>query len=142
MRIMALDFGARTVGVAVTDPLGLTVQGVETVRREHEDKLRQTLARISTLIGEFGVGEIVVGLPLNMDGSEGERTAKSRDFAQKVSARTGLPVHMHDERLTSVEAEDRMREAGVSAARRREIIDMVAAQIILEDYLASPGRKA
>ena len=140
MRIMALDYGARTVGVAVTDPLGLTVQGVETVRREHEDKLRQTLARITTLIGEFGVGEIVVGLPLNMDGSEGERALKSRAFAEKVAKRTGLPVYLQDERLTSVEADERMREAGLSAKERKKIIDMVAAQVILEDHLASPAK--
>ena len=139
MRIMALDFGAKTVGVAVTDPLMITIQGVEVIRREHENKLRKTLARIEELIREYSVDMIVLGLPLNMDGSMSERASKSEEFADKIRRRTGLEVKLHDERLTSVEAEERMRSAGIPFAERKLMVDMVAAEVILEDYLNTYG---
>ena len=135
MRIMALDFGSKTVGVAVSDPLLLTAQGVEIIRRKEENKLRKTLARIEELIVEYGVTKIVLGLPLNMDDTKGERAELSLQFKESLERRTGLDVTMWDERLTTVEADDIMNEAGIKGKDRKEYVDMIAAQIILEDYM-------
>ena len=135
MRIMALDLGSKTVGVAISDPLLLTAQGIEIIRRKEENKLRQTLARIEELISEYEVTRIVLGLPLNMDDSEGERAVTSREFKDKIERRTGIPVTMWDERLTTVEADEIMNEARIRGKDRKEYVDMIAAQIILEDYL-------
>ena len=135
MRIMALDFGSKTVGVAVSDPLLLTAQGVEIIRRKEENKLRQTLARIEELIVEYGVTKIVLGLPLNMDDTKGERAELSLKFKESLERRTGLDVTMWDERLTTVEADDIMNEAGIKGKERKEYVDMIAAQLILEDYM-------
>ena len=135
MRIMALDLGSKTVGVAISDPLLLTAQGIEIIRRKEENKLRQTLARIEELIAEYEVTDIVLGLPLNMDDSEGERAVTSREFKDKIERRTGIPVTMWDERLTTVEADEIMNEARIKGKDRKEYVDMIAAQIILEDYL-------
>ncbi|MCQ2522824.1 MAG: Holliday junction resolvase RuvX [Lachnospiraceae bacterium] len=140
MRIMGLDFGSKTVGVAVSDALLITAQGVEIIRRKEENKLRQTLARIEELIVEYEVSEIVLGLPKNMDDSEGPRAVLSREFKDKLERRTGLEVHLYDERLTTVEADNIMIEAGIRRENRKEYVDMIAAQIILQDYLNS--RKA
>lgn len=137
MRIMALDLGSKTVGVAISDPLLLTAQGIEIIRRKEENKLRQTLARIEELISEYEVTKIVLGLPLNMDDSEGERAVTSREFKDKIERRTGIPVTMWDERLTTVEADEIMNEARIRGKERKEYVDMIAAQIILEDYLNS-----
>ena len=140
MRIMALDLGSKTVGVAISDPLLLTAQGIEIIRRKEENKLRQTLARIEELISEYEVTKIVLGLPLNMDDSEGERAVTSREFKDKIERRTGIPVTMWDERLTTVEADEIMNEARIRGKERKEYVDMIAAQIILEDYLNSMKR--
>ena len=137
MRIMALDLGSKTVGVAISDPLLLTAQGIEIIRRKEENKLRQTLARIEELIAEYEVTDIVLGLPLNMDDSEGERAVTSREFKDKIERRTGIPVTMWDERLTTVEADEIMNEARIKGKDRKEYVDMIAAQIILEDYLSN-----
>ncbi len=135
MRIMGLDFGSKTVGVAMSDPLLMTAQSLEIIRRKEENKLRKTLARIEELIVEYEVGEIVLGLPLNMDDSEGDRAALSRQFKEMIERRTGLNVVMWDERLTTVEADEIMNEAGIKGKDRKEYVDMIAAQIILEGYL-------
>lgn len=135
MRLLGLDFGSKTVGVAVSDPLMLTAQGVEIIRRKEENKLRQTLARIEELIVEYGVTEIVLGLPKNMDDTEGVRAQLSLEFKDKLERRTGLPVHMWDERLTTVEADNIMMEAGIRREHRKEYVDMIAAQLILEGYM-------
>ncbi|MBR5356527.1 MAG: Holliday junction resolvase RuvX [Lachnospiraceae bacterium] len=135
MRIMGLDFGSRTVGVAISDPLLITAQGIEIIRRKEENKLRKTLARIEELIEEYEVGEIVLGLPKNMDDSEGERARLSLEFKDKLERRTGLQVHMWDERLTTVEADNIMMEAKIRRENRKEYVDMIAAQLILEGYL-------
>ncbi len=141
MRIMGLDFGSKTVGVAISDPLLVTAQGIEIIRRKEENKLRQTLARIEELIEEYGVTEIVLGLPKNMDDSEGERAKLSLEFKDKLERRTGLEVHMWDERLTTVEADNIMIEAGITKREdRKEYVDMIAAQLILEGYMEY-GRK-
>ena len=140
MRILGLDFGSKTVGVAVSDPLLMTAQGVEIIRRKEENKLRKTLARIEELIIEYEVTEIVLGLPLNMDDTEGERARLSREFKDMLERRTGLKVTMWNERLTTVEADEIMDEAGIKNADRKEYVDMIAAQLILEGYMEY-GRK-
>lgn len=135
MRVMGLDFGSKTVGVAVSDALLLTAQGVEIIRRKDENKLRQTLARIEELIVEYGVGELVLGLPKHMNGTEGVRAELTEEFREKLERRTGLPVIMWDERLTTVAADKTMMEAGIRREHRKEYVDMIAAVFILQGYL-------
>lgn len=135
MRIMGLDYGSKTVGVAISDELLLTAQGREIIRRKEENKLRKTLARIEELIQEYGVEKIVLGLPLNMDQTPSERSQLCLEFKDKIERRTGIPVIMWDERLTTVEADEIMDEAGIKGKERKEYVDMIAAQIILQDYL-------
>ncbi|MBQ4425722.1 MAG: Holliday junction resolvase RuvX [Lachnospiraceae bacterium] len=141
MRIIGLDYGSKTVGVAATDALGLTVQPVETVTRREENKLRRTLARIEVLCRELEAGLIVVGLPLNMDETEGERAAKAREFGEKLSRRTGLPVEFEDERLTTEAADEVLEESGMRPEKRKAVIDQLAAVLILESYLSRTERK-
>ncbi len=135
MRIMGLDFGSKTVGVAVSDPLLLTAQGVEIIRRKGENKLRQTLARIEELIVEYEVEKIVLGLPKNMNASEGMRVELTEEFKEKLERRTGLPVVFWDERLTTVAADKAMMEAGIRRENRKDYVDMIAASLILQGYL-------
>ncbi len=135
MRIMGLDFGSKTVGVAVSDALLLTAQGVEIIRRKEENKLRQTLARIEELIVEYEVEEIVLGLPKHMNGDEGVRVELTEEFKEKLERRTGLPVVMWDERLTTVAADRTMMEAGIRRENRKDYVDMLAAVFILQGYL-------
>ncbi len=141
MRIMGLDFGSKTVGVAVSDSLLITAQGVEIIRRKEENKLRRTLARIEELIEEYEVEEIVLGLPKHMNASEGIRAELTLEFREKLERRTGLPVTMWDERLTTVMAEKTMIEAGVRREKRREYVDKIAAVFILQGYLDSRSRE-
>lgn len=141
MRIMGLDFGSKTVGVAVSDSLLLTAQGVEIIRRKDENKLRQTLARIEELIVEYEVEEIVLGLPKNMNATEGERVVLTNEFKDKLERRTGLPVVMWDERLTTVAADKAMMEAGIRRENRKDYVDMIAATLILQGYLDWRGRQ-
>lgn len=141
MRIMGLDFGSKTVGVAVSDSLLLTAQGIEIIRRNEENKLRRTLARIEELIVEYEVEEIVLGLPKNMNATEGQRVELTREFKDKLERRTGLPVHMWDERLTTVEAQRTMREAGIRREKRRDYVDKIAAALILQGYLDRRGMR-
>lgn len=135
MRIMGLDYGSKTVGVAVSDALGLTAQGVEIIRRRSEKRLRQTLARIDELIEEYQVGSIVLGFPKNMDNTIGDRAEKSLEFQEILKKRTGLPVVMWDERLTTVEAYQIMAETKVPRQDRKKYVDELAAMIILQGYL-------
>lgn len=135
MRIMGLDFGSKTVGVAISDPLFITAQGIEIIRRKEENKLRQTLARIEALIVEYEVSEIVLGLPKNMNATEGERVEKTKEFADRLARRTGLPVSFWDERLTTVAADKAMMEAGIRRENRKEHVDKLAAVFILQGYL-------
>lgn len=137
MRIMGLDFGSKTVGVAVTDPLGLTAQGVEIIRRESPKKLRRTLARIEELIAQYDVEKIVLGYPVMLDGREGERVEKTKEFASMLERRTGKEIIFQDERLTTVEAYEIMDEAGIKREDRYQYVDQIAATIILEDYMKS-----
>ncbi|MCM1040085.1 MAG: Holliday junction resolvase RuvX [Roseburia sp.] len=135
MRIMGLDFGSKTVGVAISDPLLLTAQGIEIIRRKEENKLRKTLARIEELIVAYEVDEIVLGFPKNMNDTIGERAELSLEFKEKLERRTGLPVIMWDERLTTVAADKAMMEAGIRREHRKEYVDMIAAVLILQGYL-------
>lgn len=138
-RIMGLDFGSKTVGVAISDGLGLTAQGVEIIRRTSENKLRQTLARIESLIGEYEVGKIVLGFPKNMNNTIGERAEKTLAFKEMLERRTGLPIVMWDERLTTVAADRVLIEAGVRRENRKGYVDEIAAVFILQGYLDSKG---
>ena len=113
MRIMGLDYGSKTVGVAVCDPLGITAQAVETITRKDENKLRQTLARIEALAKEYGVEKFVLGYPKNMNNTVGDRAQKSEELKAALERRTGLPVELWDERLTTVAAERVLMESGV-----------------------------
>lgn len=135
MRVMGLDYGTVTVGVAISDALKITAQGIETIRRKEENKLRRTLARIEELVKEYEVDTIVVGLPKNMNNTIGERANKSIDFADMVHRRTGVEVVMWDERLTTVTAHNAMLEADISRKNRYDVVDKVAAVIILQNYL-------
>lgn len=140
-RALGLDYGSKTVGVAVSDPLGLTAQGVEIIRRTSENKLRQTLARIEALIAEYDAGVLVLGYPKNMNNTIGDRAEKSLAFKEMLEKRTGLPVVMWDERLTTVEAHRTMIESGVRREDRKKYVDKLAAVYILQGYLDFEGMK-
>lgn len=137
MRILGLDFGSKTVGVAVSDPTGLIATGLEIIRREKETKLRRTYARIEEICTEYGVEKIVLGLPLNMNGTEGERVIKTKAFAEDIERRTGLPIVFVDERLTTVEADELMMDLGIRREDRKAHVDRIAAAYILQTYLDS-----
>jgi putative Holliday junction resolvase len=141
MRILGLDYGSKTVGVAVSDPLLVTAQGLEIIRRKDENKLRQTLARIEEIIQEYKVEEIVLGLPKNMNNTLGERVEKTMVFKEMLERRTGIKVIMWDERLTTVAADKAMMEAGLNGRQRKEYVDMIAATFILQGYLDSGAGK-
>lgn len=136
-----MDFGAKTVGVAISDPLLVTAQGIEIIRRKDENKLRQTLARIEELILAYQVEEIVLGLPKNMNDTLGARVELTNELKEKLERRTGLPVHMWDERLTTVAADKAMMEAGIRRENRKEYVDKIAAVFILQGYLDLRSRK-
>ena len=135
MRILGLDFGSKTVGVAVSDELLITAQGVEIVRRKSPSKLRQTLARIEELIEQYGVEKIVLGYPKNMNNTEGERCEKTKEFKEMLERRTGLEVVLWDERLTTIAADRSMMETGIRRENRKEYVDEIAAIFILQGYL-------
>ena len=137
MRIMGLDYGTKTVGVAISDALGLTAQGIETIERKEENKLRRTCARIEELIREYEVEKIVLGFPKHMNNDVGERAEKSLEFKAMLERRTGLEVVMWDERLTTVAAERTLIESKVSREDRKKYIDKIAAVFILQGYLDS-----
>ena len=137
MRILGLDFGSKTVGVAVSDALLITAQGVEIIRRKAPTKLRQTLARIEQLVSEYEVEKIVLGYPKNMNSTEGERCEKTKEFKEMLEKRCGLPVILWDERLTTVEANRTLMEASVRRENRKQYLDQLAAVFILQGYLDS-----
>ena len=137
MRILGLDYGSKTVGVAVCDPLGITAQGLETITLKEENKLRRTLARIEALAAQYEIESIILGYPKNMDDSIGERARKTEEFRDMLVRRCGLPVILWDERLTTMEANDILIESGVRREDRKKVIDKVAAVLILQSYLNS-----
>lgn len=132
-----MDYGSRTVGVAVSDPLGITAQAVETICRKDENKLRKTCARIEELVAEYEVEKIVLGLPKHMNNDIGDRAEKSMQFGEMIGRRTGLEVVMWDERLTTVEAERTLMENGIRREDRKKYVDQIAAVFILQGYLDS-----
>jgi putative Holliday junction resolvase len=141
VRTLGLDYGSKTVGVAVTDPLGLTAQGVEIIRRQKENHLRKTYQRIRELCEQYDVEKIVLGLPLNMDDTMGDRAEKTLEFKKELERRLSVPVLLVDERLTTVEAIEIMDEAGIKVSEREKYVDMIAATIILQDYMNSHESK-
>ena len=141
MRIMGLDYGTKTVGVAVSDPLGLTAQGIETIERKEENKLRRTCARIEELVREYHVDTIVLGFPKHMNNDIGGRALKTLEFRDMLVRRTGLEVVMWDERLTTVSAERTLMESGVRRENRKKFVDKIAAVFILQGYLDSLSMK-
>ena len=141
MRVMGLDYGSKTIGVAISDPLGLTAQGIEIIRREEENKLRKSLRRIEELIKEYQVEEIVLGFPKNMNNTIGERAEKSLQLKETLERRCKLPVIMWDERLTTVEANRTLMESKVRRENRSKYVDMIAAVLILQGYLDSKATR-
>ena len=135
MRIMGLDFGSKTVGVAMSDELLITAQVLETITRKEENKLRKTLARIEELAKEYQVERIVLGYPKNMNNTLGERIEKTMEFKEALERRTGLPVILWDERLTTVEAERSLMESNVRRENRKQYVDQIATTFILQGYL-------
>jgi len=135
MRILGLDYGTKTVGVAICDPLEYTAQGLEIIRRKEDNKLRQTLARIEEIIQEYDVERVVLGFPKHLNNTIGDRAEKSIEFGQMIERRTGLPVIMWDERYTTVTANQILMESKVRREDRKEYVDKVAAAIILQGYL-------
>lgn len=131
-RLLALDVGSKTIGVAVSDPLGITAQGLETIRRKNK---RTDLALLKSVIDQYGVAEMVVGLPLRMSGQEGTQAEKIREFVAVLEKEFGLPVHLMDERLTSVEANRVLRESEMSIKKRAGAVDRLAAVLILQSFL-------
>lgn len=141
MRILGLDFGSKTVGVAVSDELLLTAQGLEIVRRQSPNKLRQTLARIQEIVTEYQVERIVLGFPKNMNNTEGERCEKTKEFKEMLERRTGLEVVLWDERLTTVSADKYMMETGIRRENSKQYVDEIAAVFILQGYLDFLGHE-
>lgn len=135
MRILGLDYGTKTVGVAISDPLGLTAQGLETIFRKEENKLRQTYARIEAIMEEYEVELAVVGLPKNMNNTEGEMAAKAKEFAENLQRRSGVKVILADERLTTLMADKVLEGYNVKKQDRKQYIDKIAATYILQGYL-------
>lgn len=140
-RYLGLDYGAKTVGVAISDPLLMGATPIETIKRDRENKIRKTLSRIEEIIREYDVDEIVLGLPLNMDGSEGERCKKTREFGEMLEKRVGLKINYFDERLSSFEAHELLDEHGIKPYNHKEHIDKLAAMVILEGYLSLCRKK-
>ncbi|MBE6014491.1 MAG: Holliday junction resolvase RuvX [Lachnospiraceae bacterium] len=140
MRVLGLDYGTKTVGVAVSDSLLVCAHGVETIEIAQAGKLRKTLARIEELVKEYEVDTIVLGYPKNMNNTEGERCAATLDFKEKLEKRTSLPVILWDERQTTVSAERVLQESGVRRENRKTYIDKIAAVFILQGYLESINR--
>jgi putative pre-16S rRNA nuclease len=133
-RVMGLDVGSKTIGVAVSDPLGITAQGLETIRRKNK---RQDFEALARLIREYEVREIVVGYPLRLSGAEGTQSEKMQVFAEELRQKFGVPVHLWDERLTSTQANRILREADLSIKKRAGAVDRMAAVLILQSWMES-----
>ncbi|HET7751293.1 MAG TPA: Holliday junction resolvase RuvX [Terriglobales bacterium] len=135
-RILALDVGSKTIGRAVSDPLGITAQGLETIRRKNK---RADFEQLARTIAEYGVREIVVGYPLHMSGAVGPQSLKMKEFAEELRRHFGLPVHLWDERLTSAQANRLLRETEMSIRRRAQVVDKLAAVLILQSFMEARG---
>jgi putative Holliday junction resolvase len=141
MRILGLDFGMKTIGVAVSDPLGWTAQGLEIIRREEENNLKKSIVRLKEICSQYEVESIVLGYPKNMNNTEGERVEKTKQFKKRLEKELKLPVELWDERLSTVGAERILLEADLSRAKRKSVIDKMAAVFILQGYLDSKPKK-
>lgn len=135
MRLMGLDYGNVHVGVALSDELGMTAYPLEVIKRKDSNKLRKTFARIEEIAREYKVDKIIIGLPLNMDDSESEISKTVINFSENIKRRTGLPVELWDERLSTLEATDILKEAGIKVQDRKTYIDKIAASFILRRYM-------
>jgi putative Holliday junction resolvase len=135
-RILALDLGKKRIGLALSDPLGITAQGLETLQRT---RIREDLAALQRIAQEHDVGLLLLGHPLHMSGHEGRQADNAREFGERLSAYTGIPVRLWDERWTSVEAGRVLRDSGISIAKRARAVDKLAAQILLESFLDGGG---
>lgn len=142
MRILGLDFGSKTIGVAVSDPFGWTAQGLEIIRREDENNLKKSIARIQEICKEYSVETIVLGYPKNMNNTLGERVEKTEAFKKRLEREIKLPIELWDERLSTVAAERSLLEADISRAKRKKVIDKQAAVFILQGYLDSKSRSS
>ena len=141
MRIIGLDYGTKTVGVAVSDALMITAQPLETIERKSANKLRQTLARIESIIEEYQAERIVLGYPKNMNNTIGERAEATEQFKEDLERRTGLEVILWDERLSTVEAERILMDTGVRRENRKQYVDKMSAAVILQNYLDSQAHE-
>jgi putative holliday junction resolvase len=137
-RVLGLDVGSKTIGVAVSDPLGITAQGLQTIRRQNK---RADFERLENVIREHDIVEVVLGYPLRMSGSEGTQAEKMQRFAEELRRRFNLPVHLWDERLTTAQASRLLRETDMSIKRRGEVIDRMAAVLILQSWLDSKANQ-
>jgi putative Holliday junction resolvase len=137
-RILGLDVGSKTIGMAVSDPLGITAQGLRTLRRKNK---RLDLQALEELIRKYEIAEIVVGYPLRMSGAEGTQSEKMARFAEDLRKHFQLPVHLWDERLTSAEANRVLRESEMSIKRRGEVVDQLAAVLILQSWMEAKGSR-
>jgi putative holliday junction resolvase len=135
-RVLGLDVGSRTIGIAISDPLGFTAQGLTTIRRKNKRLDFEQLARV---IGEYQVSEIVVGYPLRMSGIEGIQSEKMQLFAEDLRKKFALPVHLWDERLTSSQANRILRESEISIKKRGQAVDRMAAVLILQNWMEARG---
>jgi putative Holliday junction resolvase len=138
-RVLGLDVGSKTIGMAVSDPLGITAQGLETLRRKNK---RTDFGRLKEILRQYEIAEIVVGLPLRMSGAEGNQSEKMRLFAEDLRKVSGLPVHLWDERLTSAEANRVLRDSEMSIKRRGEVVDRLAAVLILQNWMEAKANRS
>jgi putative holliday junction resolvase len=138
-RVLGLDVGSRTIGVAISDPLGITAQGLETIRRKNK---RNDFEQLANLVRDYSVAEIVVGYPLRLSGAEGIQSEKMQLFAEELRKKFGLPVHLWDERLTSSQANRILREAELSIKKRGAAVDRMAAVLILQNWIEARGAAA
>jgi putative pre-16S rRNA nuclease len=136
-RILGLDVGSKRIGLAISDPLGITAQGLETIQRQNK---RLDFERLEKVIRDYGVAEIVIGYPLRMSGAEGVQAEKMQRFADELRERCGLPVHLWDERLTSAQANRLLRETDMSIKRRGQVVDQMAAVLILQSWMDAKSR--
>ncbi len=137
-RVLGLDVGSKTIGLAISDPLGITAQGLNTIRRQNK---RADFEKLSRIVAEYQVAELVIGYPLQMSGSEGRQAEKMKHFAEQIRDRFRLPVHLWDERLSSAQANRLLRETEMSIKRRGEVVDRLAAVLILQSWMDSRAMK-
>ena len=133
-RILALDFGKRRIGLAISDPLGITAQGLPTLQRT---RVRDDIEQLAALIAEYQVAMVLMGDPVHMSGDQSRQSSYTREFAERLTKRTGTPVQFWDERWTSMQAERILKESGISIEKRARAVDRMSAQILLESYLGS-----